>query len=85
MITACNCNTLGSDNLNCTSNDGVCSCKSGFTGEKCNLCAGGYQKEQSGECTIGNLIYMHSLLKRQKCSVCVPICAVKVSLRKFVC
>ena len=41
LITACNCNNLGSVNLSCSSN-GVCSCKHGFTGNKCNECASGY-------------------------------------------
>ena len=35
LITACNCNNLGSVNNNCNAN-GQCSCKAGYTGPKCN-------------------------------------------------
>ena len=54
LIVACNCDTLGSDNLNCTSN-GVCSCKRGYTGDKCNLCASGYTGNECNECASGYL------------------------------
>ena len=41
LITACNCNNLGSVNNNCNAN-GQCSCKAGYSGQKCNKhrCAG---------------------------------------------
>ena len=37
IITECNCNSDGSTSLQCN-RDGVCECKSGFKGQKCNDC-----------------------------------------------
>ena len=53
---SCQCNSVGSLNLNCNSN-GKCSCKSGYTSDKCNQCASGYFKEKSGRCT-GNVTFV---------------------------
>ena len=40
-ISACNCNTQGSNGNNCTAN-GVCSCIDNIVGRKCDSCAGGH-------------------------------------------
>ena len=45
---ACNCDVSGSSSTSCSSS-GVCSCKTGYTGEKCSSCLPGYHKAGS-EC-----------------------------------
>ena len=37
-VSECICNPHGSTTLECGKNNGVCSCKEGFTGLKCNEC-----------------------------------------------
>ena len=39
-ISACNCNTLGSNSNNCNDN-GVCICRANIVGSKCNSCIDG--------------------------------------------
>ena len=38
---ACNCSSVGSEGLSCT-DDGICDCKDGFNGDKCDHCAPGH-------------------------------------------
>ena len=37
----CGCNALGSESLSCDPQTGACRCKSGFVGDKCNICPDG--------------------------------------------
>ena len=41
-ILECLCNTFGSEDTNCSNDEGVCTCKEGYTGDKCDSCAEGY-------------------------------------------
>ena len=41
MVTACGCSSYGSTNTSCSSN-GICSCKSNFDGNQCNICNLGF-------------------------------------------
>ncbi|XP_066263051.1 laminin subunit alpha lam-3 isoform X1 [Euwallacea similis] len=38
----CNCSHTGSSNLQCEKNSGICSCKVGYKGSKCDRCSFGY-------------------------------------------
>ena len=49
ILTACNCASPGSANSNCNSN-GVCTCNTGYTGNKCDSCAATYYMS-GGACT----------------------------------
>ena len=40
---ACNCDPDGSFSFHCTST-GICDCKTGFTGEKCDSCKSDYYR-----------------------------------------
>ena len=42
IFSDCNCNQAGSENDVCDGNTGECSCKTGFTGNKCDKCYPGY-------------------------------------------
>ena len=41
QISACNCNTQGSDGIACNSY-GECNCKDNIAGSQCNICADGF-------------------------------------------
>ena len=41
LISACNCNTQGSNSNNCDAN-GVCSCKTNIINAKCDTCQSGF-------------------------------------------
>ena len=41
-ILECLCNTFGSEDTNCSNDEGICTCKEGYTGDKCDSCAEGY-------------------------------------------
>ena len=44
---ACNCDAGGSQHTACDDN-GKCSCKAGYAGEKCDVCARGFYKKLDG-------------------------------------
>ena len=48
IILACECNPDGSQDSTCT-DDGKCSCKPNFTGDKCDMCAEGFFNFQKCE------------------------------------
>ena len=41
-ISACNCKSEGSSSPICNKETGKCTCKDGFTGDKCDQCAAGH-------------------------------------------
>ena len=43
---ACNCDTGGSQDTACD-NNGRCTCKDGYAGEKCDVCAHGFYKKSN--------------------------------------
>ena len=45
----CECDSIGSNRTSCDT-DGNCTCKAGFTGEKCDACLPGYFKGTSEIC-----------------------------------
>ena len=49
MYLDCNCNTDGSESLQCDEN-GQCKCKPGFTGLTCNECSTGFEGDQCDKC-----------------------------------
>ena len=42
LFSDCNCNAVGSNLNGACDENGVCSCKENFFGNKCSLCAPGY-------------------------------------------
>lgn len=48
---ACNCDTLGSVDLQCDIN-GQCQCKTGVTGQQCNRCLSGYHSMDRNGCQL---------------------------------
>ena len=46
----CQCNTVGSMDISCTNDGGACTCKTGYTGTKCNECADGWDL-YNGKCS----------------------------------
>ena len=70
----CNCNTVGSIDISCTNNGGACTCKTGYTGTKCNECADGWSL-YNGECNgkfllvlLTHLCLRHTFLKARPIS-----------------
>ena len=45
----CQCDIIGSNSTSCDI-DGNCTCKTGYTGEKCDTCLSGYFQDYSGIC-----------------------------------
>lgn len=45
----CNCNRIGSFSKNCNEK-GKCKCKTGFIGDKCDLCVNGYYSDYTKSC-----------------------------------
>ena len=58
-ILECLCNTFGSEDTNCSNDEGVCTCKEGYTGDKCDSCAEGYF-QVNNDC-ISKLMFVHLL------------------------
>ena len=64
-FTACQCNPVGSVNLNCEANTGKCTCKNGHDKLKCADCKSNFWKDDTGACqgkkwlhsVINELIY----------------------------
>lgn len=57
-IAACNCDPAGSVRDDCEQMSGLCSCKTGVKGMKCNVCPDGSKMGMSG-CDHGNHTYTH--------------------------
>ena len=55
-ISDCECNSNGSTTLDCGKDDGVCSCKEGFAGMKCDECLPNVIGDKCDTCQ-GNLDY----------------------------
>ena len=62
IILACECNPDGSQDSTCT-DDGKCSCKPNFTGDKCDMCAEGFFNFQKCEGKNTNGSWTFPLLK----------------------
>ena len=45
-VLACGCDTVGSQNTAC--NNGKCTCRDGYSGDKCTTCKFGYFKKWNG-------------------------------------
>ena len=52
----CKCNPNGSTSMSCD-NKGDCTCKSGFTGNKCDECIAGLGGDNCNECALGSFSY----------------------------
>lgn len=52
-MSACNCNATGSVRDDCEQMSGLCSCKTGVKGMKCNVCPDGSMMGMNG-CAKGN-------------------------------
>ena len=71
----CQCNTVGSMDISCTNDGGACTCKTGYTGTKCNECADGWSL-YNGKCNgkfllvlvLTHLCLRHTFLKAQPIS-----------------
>ena len=53
----CHCNTVGSMDISCTNDGGACTCKTGYTGTKCNECADGWYL-YNGKCNGKFLLFL---------------------------
>ena len=56
--------------ISCTNNGGACTCKTGYTGTKCNECADGWSL-YNGKCNgkkLTHLCLRHTFLKAQPIS-----------------
>ena len=53
----CHCNTVGSMDISCTNDGGACTCKTGYTGTKCNECADGWSL-YNGKCNGKFLLFL---------------------------
>ncbi|OAF67973.1 hypothetical protein A3Q56_04115 [Intoshia linei] len=54
----CKCHPVGSENGFCHNLNGICKCKEGVTGEKCNQCAPGFEQSRSNHAPcISNEFY----------------------------
>ena len=47
----CGCNSVGVSNSECADNTGTCTCSSGFTGDKCDMCDTNYYGVATTSCT----------------------------------
>ena len=59
LFLECECDISGSNSTSCDT-VGNCTCKSGFTGEKCDTCLSGYFQDTSGICQ--GIVYVSSLI-----------------------
>ena len=52
----CVCDSIGSNSSQCGLT-GVCPCKEGYTGDKCDTCKSDYYRNGNGECEGKTLLY----------------------------
>ena len=56
LISDCKCNPNGSTSMSCD-DKGDCTCKSGFTGSKCDECIPGLGGDNCDKCAVGSYSY----------------------------
>lgn len=57
VVTACDCNSIGSRNSICDQKTGQCSCQSNFGNQSCDQCNHGYYGFPSCSCNYYNKLY----------------------------
>ena len=55
IVSECGCNGVGTTNVTSCDSEGVCSCKIGYTGDKCDECEPGYYSEDGETCLGKNI------------------------------
>ena len=77
-LNQCQCNPIGSLDVNCNPVNGFCKCKEGYTGSLCDKCSDGFYLSDSSTCQRCNCNKFGTL---NSANVCDKVCLAVVLLR----